>query len=235
MICFIFKTLKKAEQRFRKSRRSPEPNTSGSFDKGPTWDVKMVSPCRFTRINLEEVRRATISAETRELWGGIAGNSGYTNILNLGVAAEEERRRGFLKRYAIAVATLVILVLIASLLVHTTRIRLATLAIDVSNLTMRADTLKAGLTEYERDLSKLELENIALRQEQQAVRTGLERHERPKSKEKRITSRKKPTTLQQTRQQALEPASPWVPSLEHQGSVHLEVVKSPSVTAYSIR
>jgi hypothetical protein len=237
---YILEALKRAGQGSRKGRVSPgrlqESSPSGTVGEEPAWDVKMVSPFRFVRINLKERRSDDRSAGGRELWEGIAREAGYDTAPDRPVSTEERRRRRLPKGYGVvAAAALALLLLLTCVLAYDARTRMAAVATEVTNLTRQADGAQARLAKLEEDVLRLNLQNSAVRQEQEAVRTELQtlEHRQPHA----AARKRHPATADQREPRVPPPAipPPWLIGPEAQRSPDLEVVQTPSVTVYSIR
>ena len=238
---YILEALKKAKQGFRKGRvsrnRLQEPPPSGSAGDEPAWDVKMVSPFRFVRINLKERRSDDLSAGGRELWERIARGAGYDNVPDFPMPTEEAGRRGLLKGYGVAAAALALVLLLTCVLAYDARTRMSAVATDVNKLTRQADGAQARLAELEADLLRRKLENSALRQKQEAVRTELARTQTLLSSQKHMAATKGQTaTAHQRELRVVPPATPppWLTGPRTERSPDLEVIQTPSVTVYCI-
>ena len=236
---FILDALKKGFRRGRVSRTSlQEPPPSWSAGEEPTWDVKMVSPFRFVRVNLKESRSDDLSAGGRGLWERIAREAGYATAPEFPLPTEEIRRPSLLEGYGIVTAALILLLLLVCMLAYDARTRMAAVATDANKLARQADGAQARLAELERDLLGLKRENRALRQEQEAVRTELARTQTLMSRQQHLAAQKsRPAAASQRGPRVVPPAMPppWLTGPWAQRPPDLEVIQTPSVTAYSIR
>jgi outer membrane protein OmpA-like peptidoglycan-associated protein len=114
---YILDALKRAEQKARRKsiseRREPEPPLSGSAADSPVWDVKMVSPNRYVRINVKAGRKDDLSSRRRELWERIAREVGSDTVPDFPPPTEEAPSRGLFTARRVAVVSLALLLLLA--------------------------------------------------------------------------------------------------------------------------
>ena len=196
------------------------------------WGVRMVSPTRYERFRSRTDGRDDLPPGESELWERITREAGYDTVPDFPIVTEEARRRGLLKGYGVAAAALALLLLLACVLAYDARTRMAAVATDVNKLTRQADGAQARLAELEEDLSRLKLENSALRREQEAVRTELARSQ---TRQKHVAAKKSQPAVAHQRELRVVPPPPWLTGPGAQRSPDLEVVQTPSVTVYSIR
>ena len=114
---YILDALKRAEQKARRKRvserRAPEPPPPESAADAPAWDVKMVSPNRYERINVNAGREDDLASRRRELWERIAREVGLDTVPDFPPSTEEARSRGPFTTRPLAAASLALLVLLA--------------------------------------------------------------------------------------------------------------------------
>jgi hypothetical protein len=141
---YILDALKRAEQKSRRKsiaeRREPEPPLSGSAEDSPVWDVKMVSPNRYVRINVKAGRKDDLSSRRRELWERIAREVGSDPVPDFPPPTEEAPSRGLLTARRVAVASLALLLLLAGAIAANVWLwlRPASVTTDVNKLTHAA-------------------------------------------------------------------------------------------------
>ena len=114
---YILDALKRAEQKARRKKvaepRAPEPPPSESAADSPAWDVKMVSPNRYERINVKAGREDDLASRRRELWERIAREAGSDTVPDFPPPTEATRGRGLFTARRFAAASLALLLLLA--------------------------------------------------------------------------------------------------------------------------
>ena len=114
---YILDALKRAEQKARKRKvaepRAPEPPPFESAADAPAWDVKMVSPNRYVRINVKAGPEDDLASRRRELWERIAREAGSDTVPDFSPPAEAARSRGQFTTRRLAAASHALLLLLA--------------------------------------------------------------------------------------------------------------------------
>jgi hypothetical protein len=114
---YILDALKRAEQKARKKKvaepRAPEPPPFESAADAPAWDVKMVSPNRYERINLKAGHEDDLASGRRELWERIAREANYDAVPDFPPPTEAARSGGPFTARRFVMASLALLVLLA--------------------------------------------------------------------------------------------------------------------------
>ncbi len=226
----ILDALKRAEQKTRRGK-TPEPGAVEPAVASPIWQVKMVSPARYTRFRPKEGEGDAI----------------------------EQKGSGVPKGVGIAAAVLALLLLIECVVIYEVRDRMSVIATEATRLTRQMSETEALRTKREGERLDLNAQNNLLRQEVEKVNADLARArdtaEKLKVRKQRLAARKRqPTVAEQKRSVALSLASAPPPPMSYRpprterpsgldseaslwdsGPSLWDMADTASVTTYSIR
>jgi hypothetical protein len=213
---YILDALKKAEQKTQREK-APIPDAVEPAVASPAWEVKMVSPARYTRFRLKEGEGDAV----------------------------EQKGSGLPKGVGIAAAVLALLLLLECVLLYDNRARMSVIATEAARLTRQMSETETLLTKREGERLNLKTENSSLRQELDVVNTDLAQArdavEKLKVREQRPAAKKRqPTVAEQKRPEALPFAFAPPPPMFYrppgtERPPELAMVDTATVKTYSIR
>ena len=239
---YILDALRRAEQKEQRQKAPKSPMVEPAVESS-AWQVKMVSPARYTRFRSEaggddSPEKAEDKRETEEADSG-------TGMPDVPTAAIGLKVRGLPKGAGVAAVVLTLLLLMECAVVYDVRTRMSAIATEVGKLTRQISEAEVQTAKTERDRLNLKVQNDSLRQELEATSAHLNRSRSAlqtlKARQKGAAARKRqPTATEQKKFRALPLASAPPPPTSYrpprtERSSEVGMVDTASVTAYSIR